>query len=513
MKVFLFFAESFLFRLYCRFHLFVNRKDRSRQSPNFAEKRWQFTTKQHRQKIKNAKTSQEQYNEASRVFGTKAAQYMITAIKEGKLSFESLNSTMEDVQGTTEETAKKMGESHKGIGAAANAHKLAMSALGEIIAGTITPIFQQLAKAFKKVADFFNKIPAPIKDFIVVLGLLVAAFASLAPSIAVVALAITSLEVALAPILITFGVIALAIAGIIVIWKNWGSIIDWLSQKWDEFKNYVSGIWMVISETASIVWGTISTTISTVITVISTIISTTLAIISGIWSSIWGTISGVASTVWQTISTTISTLIDGISTTISTVLNTISGVWSTIWGTISGIASSIWTGITTTIFGALDGISTTFSSIMNGISGTASSIWDGIKGVFSRAIDWIRGLFNFEFRWPHIPLPHFSISGSMNPLRWIDEGVPKISVQWYAKGGILTKPTIFGARDGQLLGGGEAGNEAVLPLNEQTLGAIGRGIAATMNGESLVININNPIVREEADIKLIAQAVYQEIEK
>ena len=465
------------------------------------------------EKIKNATNSQEQYNEASRVFGTKAAQYMITAIKEGKLSFESLNSTMENVQGTTEETAKRMGESHKGIGAAANAHKLAMSALGEIIAGTITPIFQQLAKVFQKVADFFNKIPAPIKDFVVVLGLVVAAFASLAPSIAVVALALTSLEIALVPVLLIFAGIALAITGIIVIWKNWGSIIDWLGQKWDEFKNYVSRIWTVISETASIVWGTISTTISTVITVISTIISTTLAIISGIWSSIWGTISGVASTVWQTISTTISTLVDGISTTISTVLNTISGVWSTIWATISGITSSIWTGITTTISGALGGISTTFSSIMNGISGTASSIWDGIKGIFSRAIDWIRGLFNFEFRWPHIPLPHFSISGSMNPLRWIDEGVPKISVQWYAKGGILTKPTIFGARDGQLLGGGEAGNEAVLPLNEQTLGAIGRGIAATMNNESIVININNPIVREEADIKLIAQAVYQEIEK
>ena len=465
------------------------------------------------EKIKNAKTSQEQYNEASRVFGTKAAQPMIAAIKEGKLSFESLNSTMENVQGTTEETARKMGKSHKGIGAAANAHKLAMSELGEIIAGTITPIFQQLAKVFKKVADFFNKIPAPIKDFVVVLGLVVAAFASLAPSIAVVALALTSLEIALVPVLLIFAGIALAITGIIVIWKNWGTIIDWLSKKWDEFKNYVSEIWKSISETASTIWESISTTISTVITVISTIISTTLAIISGIWSSIWETISGIASTIWGTISTTISTLFGGISNTISTVLNTISGVWSTIWGTISGIASTIWGGITTTISGALGGISTTFSSIMNGISRTASTIWDGIKGVFSRAINWIKGLFNFKFKWPHIPLPHFSISGSMNPLKWIDEGVPKISVQWYAKGGILTKPTIFGARDGQLLGGGEAGNEAVLPLNEQTLGAIGRGIAATMNNESLIININNPIVREEADIQLIAQAVYHEIEK
>ena len=49
------------------------------------------------------------------------------------------------------------------------------------------------------------------------------------------------------------------------------------------------------------------------------------------------------------------------------------------------------------------------------------------------------------------------------------------------KGGILTKPTAFGTIGNSLMVGGEAGNEAVLPLNESTFGAIGRGIARTMD--------------------------------
>ena len=41
-------------------------------------------------------------------------------------------------------------------------------------------------------------------------------------------------------------------------------------------------------------------------------------------------------------------------------------------------------------------------------------------------------------------LPHFNFGGSMNPLDWIDEGMPSIGVEWYAKGGIMNSPTMFG---------------------------------------------------------------------
>ena len=91
--------------------------------------------------------------------------------------------------------------------------------------------------------------------------------------------------------------------------------------------------------------------------------------------------------------------------------------------------------------------------------------------------------------------------------------MPSISIEWYAKGGIMTKPTIFGANGNNLMVGGEAGNEAVLPLNDKTLGAIGRGIAQTMgdNPTNINITITGNVVREEADITRIADEVAQRI--
>lgn len=58
-------------------------------------------------------------------------------------------------------------------------------------------------------------------------------------------------------------------------------------------------------------------------------------------------------------------------------------------------------------------------------------------------------------------MPHFKASGewSLSPLK-----VPKFSVDWYANGTILNRPTIFGQNGNSFMGGGEAGKEAVLPI-------------------------------------------------
>lgn len=67
----------------------------------------------------------------------------------------------------------------------------------------------------------------------------------------------------------------------------------------------------------------------------------------------------------------------------------------------------------------------------------------------------------FSFKWLDIKLPHLKVSGkfSLNP-----PSVPKMSVKWYAKGGILNRPTVFGRNGNELMGGGEAGKEAILPI-------------------------------------------------
>lgn len=93
----------------------------------------------------------------------------------------------------------------------------------------------------------------------------------------------------------------------------------------------------------------------------------------------------------------------------------------------------------------------------DGVNAIFGAVADFIKG----AIDKIKGFFDFDWKLPKIKLPHFKASGewSLSPLK-----VPKISVDWYANGGILNSPTIFGANGDSLMGGGEAGKEAVLPI-------------------------------------------------
>lgn len=79
------------------------------------------------------------------------------------------------------------------------------------------------------------------------------------------------------------------------------------------------------------------------------------------------------------------------------------------------------------------------------------------------------------------PMPHFSLETSTKNVLGKDVTYPSgINIDWRAKGGIFTKPTIFGMMGGNLQGAGEAGPEAVLPLNKKTLGSIGAGIAAAM---------------------------------
>ncbi|HDR3892232.1 phage tail tape measure protein [Bacillus sp. FSL K6-0273] len=126
---------------------------------------------------------------------------------------------------------------------------------------------------------------------------------------------------------------------------------------------------------------------------------------------------------------------------------------------------------------------------------------DKVKGF----IDKIKGFFSdlkLKIPKPEMPkMPHFSLETSTKNILGKDITYPSgIGVQWRAKGGIFTRPTIFGMSNGQLQGAGEAGNEAVLPLNKKTLGAIGEGIAATMSTEPNVINIYNPSVRDDRDI-------------
>lgn len=123
------------------------------------------------------------------------------------------------------------------------------------------------------------------------------------------------------------------------------------------------------------------------------------------------------------------------------------------------------------------------------------NIIDPIKeavGKVEEFIGKIKGFFSdlkLKIPKPEMPsMPHFSLETSTKNVLGKDITYPSgIGVKWNAKGGIFTRPTIFGMNGGQLQGAGEAGREAVLPLNKKTLGDIGAGIVAAMPREQFAM--------------------------
>jgi hypothetical protein len=128
--------------------------------------------------------------------------------------------------------------------------------------------------------------------------------------------------------------------------------------------------------------------------------------------------------------------------------------------------------------------------------------WDTIREKAGKLREKIANLFK-GIKWvlPRIKLPHFSLKGKFD-LMPPGISVPTVGIDWRAKGAIFTQPTIFGQSGGRLQGAGDAGPEAALPLNEQTLGDIGRGIASTMGGAGGQVEVHVYLDTDEINTKL-----------
>lgn len=333
--------------------------------------------------------------------------------------------------------------------------------------------------------------------------------------------------------------IGAAIAAVVLVIKNWGTVSGWLSSVLEFLGGVFQGIGNTIQSVASGIWGTIQnvftsigntfqTAVNAVATtlqgVFDTIHTVTLNALDGIrgfldstwyaWQSfqatlagLWNSIKATALSVWNAIKNALLGIVNGIRSGIFNGINAVKNTVSSIWHGIQSVTTTVWNGIKSGVVGVVTGVKTTVGNLFNGLKNTVSSIWNGIKSAIitpvtaakekvTGVIDKIKGLFHFSWSLPKLKVPHFGIS----PAGWkvgdlLKGSIPHLSVRWAAKGGIMRNPTLFG--------GGEAGAEGILPLERNTwwMDKLADIVTVRMAGQTQAIDYDRlqGLVRELVD--------------
>lgn len=148
--------------------------------------------------------------------------------------------------------------------------------------------------------------------------------------------------------------------------------------------------------------------------------------------------------------------------------------------TVMTIFENIKNGITEKISAAVNKVKEIFGSIADKVS----EVWGKIKGI--------------------IKAPKIVQKGTVS-IAGVSTPIPKLGLEWNAKGGIMTRPTAFGYANGKVQMGGEAGAEAILPLRtfwnnlSQYIAESNKGGNTITNEIKIVINADNKTADEIAD--------------
>ena len=388
-------------------------------------------------------SEQEQIAAASAIFGKNNMSSWLALINTAPGDVEELSESLHDAAGTTDEMSEAMMSGFGGsIEKLKSSIDVLMYTLGKLAAEYLAPVIEKIQAAVDKFMSLDNRtkdlivralgIAAAVGPILIVGGKLMQGIGSILTFVPKLVGGIGSLIGALGP----WGLaIAAAIAIGILLYQNWDTIKEWAGR---------------LAEAVRVAWENMKQKISEVWDNLKEKTSATMA-----------NIKETISNKWESIKTGVANKVDSIRDKISTTFENIKTKAENVW-------ESIKTGITSKIEAARDAV--------------------------RNAIDRMKSFFNFQWSLPHIALPHFSISGSfsLNP-----PSIPHFSVSWYKKamdgGMILNNPTIFGMMNGQLLGGGEAGPEAVVGT-QSLMDMIRKAVAAvetamTINYGGVTINV------------------------
>lgn len=341
--------------------------------------------------IQNTENQQDKLNKAALAFGTMAEDGNTKFIE----SLTSVGNTYDDVTGSAENMFDSSTTESQKYEASMRQLQQALIPLGEALMSLANDIIPPIAAGIKQVGEFFGKLPEPVKNFVVILGALIAAFTALAPVIMAVALAVTTLNIPLLPIIAVIAGVAAAIAAIIAIVKNWGAITEWFGNLWQAVKEKCAAIWESIcsffTETIPQAWDSL------------------VSKFQGIpewWSGIWSQVGEFFSGIWSNICSFFTETIPAAWQNVVAWFQGIPEWWSGLWQQVHDFFANIWTmmmqnpvisGIVTTIQELWQNCVTTLQGIWSGLTEIASGVWELLKntilGPVLLLIDLVTGNF------------------------------------------------------------------------------------------------------------------------
>lgn len=323
-------------------------------------------------------------------------------------------------------------------------------------------------------------------------------------------------------------------------------------EAWENIKTTFNDALSKIKEIISTAWETVKTNTLNFFNGIKTMVTDAWNKVKDIFNNTLNSIKVIVTDAWDRIKSIFTTSFESIKATVLNAWNRVKQIFTDTLENIKTIVSNAWNGIKQSISNSLEKIKTDTSDKFNKVKTICSTIWEGIKtdlwnkvvgikdnfvngfntakqnvvDIFENirssitnkiqdardkvrdAIEKIKSFFKFEWSLPKLKLPHLSVSGSFS---LSPPSVPKFGIDWYATGGIFTGPSVVGI--------GEAGDEAVLPLsNKGRMKPFAKAVAGFMPDNTsnvstesggVTVSVGNLTVREEADIQRIAQELYK----
>lgn len=292
-------------------------------------------------------------------------------------------------------------------------------------------------------------------------------------------------------------------------------------------KAIVKTVWNYIGDATTKAWNKVKDAVMKPVNAVKDIVSRGFNAVKSTTSSVWNSVTSVISNVWSSITSRVSSATSAISSTISGIWNSIRSFTSSVWNSIKSAIMGPINSARDTVSSVVSSISSTMSSTFNSIRSTATSIFNSVKSAMTKpiqsardtisgVIDSIKGFFsNLRLKFPKIEmpkLPRFSLKGKFSLM---PPSVPKLSVNWNAKGAIFTRPTVLGGNQGV----GEAGAEAVLPIEK--LGGIMADTMTRMGynndtpsgstGTNVYVELKDANIYDTRDISEVAKELATEI--